>query len=185
MVPPGTATTTASAFETSPPPRPSLLSSCPSASHRFASPPQTLPLPTTAILISLPSAPASLVQSLRTYRFARAQGLALARPRPGVRQSPTGRAGERRRQGRGCAAFPAAATENLAAQNGLLRAVQQGEPPGVGPPRARWGKGRIFLPDGPPAPERGTPPAASSSRPTCGRGEAVVRRRPLLRLRWP
>src|SRR3954466_10497976 len=66
MAPPGTATTTASASETSPPSRPILIISCPAASHRSASPPPTLPLPTTAILISLPSALQAYAQSLRT-----------------------------------------------------------------------------------------------------------------------
>src|ERR671920_417163 len=51
---PGTANTTASASETSPPSRPILLTSCPAPSQRSASPPPTLPLPTTAIFTSGP-----------------------------------------------------------------------------------------------------------------------------------
>src|SRR5215213_6852065 len=53
IAPPGTATSTASASETSPPSRPILLSSWPASSQRSASPPPTLPLPITAICISL------------------------------------------------------------------------------------------------------------------------------------
>src|SRR5215207_2761731 len=53
IAPPGTATTTASTFETSPPSRPILVTSWPSLSQRSASPPPTLPLPTTAIFIAL------------------------------------------------------------------------------------------------------------------------------------
>src|ERR671914_488087 len=49
---PGTATTTASASETSPPSRPILVTSWPAPSQRLASPPPTLPLPTTATFIS-------------------------------------------------------------------------------------------------------------------------------------
>src|SRR5829696_1947680 len=53
IAPPGTATSTASASETSPPSRPILRTSWPAFSQRPASPPPTLPLPTTAIFISL------------------------------------------------------------------------------------------------------------------------------------
>src|ERR687889_816098 len=52
IAPPGTATTTASTFETSPPSRPILVTSWPTLSQRSASPPQTLPLPTTATFIT-------------------------------------------------------------------------------------------------------------------------------------
>src|SRR3954447_10663488 len=48
---PGTASRTASASETSPPSRPIRVTSCPAFSQRSASPPPTLPLPTTAIFI--------------------------------------------------------------------------------------------------------------------------------------
>src|SRR5919112_1211193 len=54
IAPPGTATTTASAFETSPPSRPILVTSWPALSQRSASPPPTLPLPSTATFIALP-----------------------------------------------------------------------------------------------------------------------------------
>src|SRR5918995_4651945 len=52
IAPPGTATTTASASETSPPSRPILVTSWPALSQRFASPPPTLPLPSTATFIT-------------------------------------------------------------------------------------------------------------------------------------
>src|SRR5918994_1033621 len=52
IAPPGTATTTASAAETSPPSRPILVTSWPALSQRSASPPPTLPLPTTATFIT-------------------------------------------------------------------------------------------------------------------------------------
>src|ERR687885_639886 len=52
IAPPGTATTTASTFETSPPFRPILVTSWPALSQRSASPPPTLPLPTTATFTS-------------------------------------------------------------------------------------------------------------------------------------
>src|SRR3954471_11825854 len=52
--PPGTASRTASASLTSPPPRPMRVTSCPAFSHRSASPPPTLPLPTTAIFMVPP-----------------------------------------------------------------------------------------------------------------------------------
>src|SRR3954451_5641427 len=51
--PDGTATTTTSAPEASPPSRPSASTSCPAACQRFASPPPTLPRPTTVIFTSL------------------------------------------------------------------------------------------------------------------------------------
>src|SRR5215207_761280 len=50
--PPGTATTTASTSETSPPSRPILVTSWPALSQRSASPPPTLPLPSTATFIT-------------------------------------------------------------------------------------------------------------------------------------
>jgi hypothetical protein len=53
IAPPETATTTASAPEMSPPSRPILVTSWPVPSQRSASPPPTLPLPITAIFISL------------------------------------------------------------------------------------------------------------------------------------
>jgi len=53
IVPPGTATSTASASETSPPSRPILATSWPALYQRSASPPPTVPPPTTAIFISL------------------------------------------------------------------------------------------------------------------------------------
>src|SRR5947209_6299609 len=54
--PPGTAISTASASETSPPSRPRRVTSCPACSQRSASPPPTLPLPITAIFIFAPDA---------------------------------------------------------------------------------------------------------------------------------
>src|SRR5436190_7618134 len=51
---PGTATSTASASETSPPSLPMRVASCPALSQRSASPPPTLPLPTTAIFMTTP-----------------------------------------------------------------------------------------------------------------------------------
>src|SRR4051794_10335453 len=51
--PDGTATTTTSAPEASPPSRPSASTSCPAACQRFASPPPTFPLPTTVIFMAL------------------------------------------------------------------------------------------------------------------------------------
>src|SRR3954447_19554970 len=53
--PDGTATTTTSASDASPPSRPSAVTSCPAASQRFASPPPTLPRPTTVIFTASPS----------------------------------------------------------------------------------------------------------------------------------
>src|SRR5215204_840915 len=53
IAPPGTATTTASTFETSPPSLPILVTSWPALSQRSASPPPTLPLPSTATFIAL------------------------------------------------------------------------------------------------------------------------------------
>src|SRR5215207_4736675 len=53
IAPPGTATTTASTFEMSPPSCPILVSSWPALSQRSASPPPTLPLPSTATFIAL------------------------------------------------------------------------------------------------------------------------------------
>src|SRR3989454_10528098 len=56
IAPPGTATSTASASETSPPSLPIRVTSWPAFSQRSASPPPTFPLPITAIFISpLPS----------------------------------------------------------------------------------------------------------------------------------
>src|SRR5207247_4523269 len=48
---PGTATSTASASDTSPPSLPILVTLCPARSQRSASPPPTFPLPTTATFI--------------------------------------------------------------------------------------------------------------------------------------
>src|SRR3954452_22198058 len=53
IAPDGSATTTTSAPEASPPSRPSASTSCPAARQRCASPPPTLPLPTTVIFMSL------------------------------------------------------------------------------------------------------------------------------------
>src|SRR5919112_6216014 len=52
IAPPATATTTASASEPSPPSRPILVTSWSALSQRSASPPPTLPLPTTATFIT-------------------------------------------------------------------------------------------------------------------------------------
>src|SRR3954447_23663316 len=49
IAPDGSATTTTSASEASPPSRPSAWTSCPAACQRFASPPPTFPRPTTVI----------------------------------------------------------------------------------------------------------------------------------------
>src|SRR4051812_30197300 len=54
MAAPGTATSTASASETSPPSLPIRVTSCPALSQRSPSPPPTLPLPTTAIFMTTP-----------------------------------------------------------------------------------------------------------------------------------
>src|SRR5579884_2776633 len=51
---PGIAISTASAPDTSPPSLPIRWSSCPAFSHRSASPPPTLPFPTTAIFTCAP-----------------------------------------------------------------------------------------------------------------------------------
>ena len=51
IAPPGTASRTTSASETSPPSRPNRVTVWPARSHRTASPPPTLPLPTTVIRI--------------------------------------------------------------------------------------------------------------------------------------
>src|SRR5947209_14968342 len=53
IAPPGTASRTTSASETSPPSRPIRVTSCPAFSHMSARPPPTFPLPTTATLIVL------------------------------------------------------------------------------------------------------------------------------------
>src|SRR5205814_4428778 len=50
--PPGTATRTTSASDTSPPSLPMRVTSCPARSQKSASPPPTLPLPTTAIFMT-------------------------------------------------------------------------------------------------------------------------------------
>src|SRR3954453_17922300 len=59
---PGTASRTASASDTSPPSRPIRVTSCPAFSQRSASPPPTLPLPTTAIFMPLSSSSPQLVE---------------------------------------------------------------------------------------------------------------------------
>src|SRR5215203_1218543 len=61
IAPPGTATTTASTSAMSPPSRPIRVTSWPALSQRSASPPPTLPLPSTAIFIS------SLLPRFRGY----------------------------------------------------------------------------------------------------------------------
>src|SRR4051812_22256262 len=61
---PGTASRTASASETSPPWLPIRVTSCPAFSQRSASPPPTLPLPTTAMFIR-PPLPAGTRRKLR------------------------------------------------------------------------------------------------------------------------
>src|ERR671921_202816 len=70
IAPPGTATTTASAFETSPPSRPILVTSWPALSQRSASPPPTLPLPSTATFITT-----LLPCFSRFYKITKASGL--------------------------------------------------------------------------------------------------------------
>jgi hypothetical protein len=52
MAPDGTATSTASASDASPPSGPSSVTSCPAFRQRAASPPPTVPLPTVVILIA-------------------------------------------------------------------------------------------------------------------------------------
>src|SRR5260370_8630106 len=52
MAPDGTATSTASASDASPPSGPSSVTSCPAFRQRAASPPPTVPLPTFVILIA-------------------------------------------------------------------------------------------------------------------------------------
>src|SRR3954465_11422693 len=52
---PGTATSTTSAVDASPPSRPSSCTSCPASRHFCARPPPTLPLPITAIFMKYPS----------------------------------------------------------------------------------------------------------------------------------
>src|SRR5258708_11765021 len=52
MAPDGTATSTASASDASPPSGPSSVTSCPAFRQRAASPPPTVPLPTVVILMA-------------------------------------------------------------------------------------------------------------------------------------
>src|SRR5213593_424554 len=66
IAPPGTATSTASASETSPPSLPIRVTSWPAFSQRSARPPPTFPLPITAIFIS--QLPSSLVWTNGTVR---------------------------------------------------------------------------------------------------------------------
>src|SRR5690348_7755069 len=54
MAPPGTATSTTSAADTSPPSLPMRVTSCPARSQRSASPPPTFPFPTTATFMTTP-----------------------------------------------------------------------------------------------------------------------------------
>src|SRR5947209_1865324 len=74
IAPPGTATSTTSAAETSPPSRPIRVTWWPARSQRSASPPPTLPRPTTAILIYALLSPSSNVTCVRWYRGARRSG---------------------------------------------------------------------------------------------------------------
>src|SRR5439155_2870260 len=89
--PPGTATSTASASDTSPPSLPILVTSCPAFSHRSASPPPTLPRPTTAIFIPALLCLASMTLCLRGRRRRRGaqpnlRGVRRDRPAAGRRR---------------------------------------------------------------------------------------------------
>src|SRR5919199_3737110 len=74
IAPPGTASSTTSAAETSPPSRPIRVTWWPTRSQRSASPPPTLPRPTTAILIDALLSPSSHVTIVRWYHGAHRSG---------------------------------------------------------------------------------------------------------------